>query len=159
MVGIEAEEAGIVKHGSKMIQAVTNASVPKITIQIGGSFGAGHYGMCGRSFGPRFVFSWPNTRISVMGGEQAAKVMSIVAEDSAKARGKEPDYKALEAQSKAISEMYAAQSTALYATARMWDDGLIDPRDTRRVIGFCLDTCLESDARSLRPNSFGIARL
>ena len=87
LVGVEAETSGIVKHGSKMIQAVTNASVPKLTLQIGGSFGAGHYGMCGRAFGPRFLFSWPNARVAVMGGEQAAKVMAIVAEDAARTRG------------------------------------------------------------------------
>ena len=86
LVGVAAESSGIVKHGSKMIQAVTNASVPKLTLQIGGSFGAGHYGMCGRSFGPRFLFSWPNARVAVMGGEQAAKVMTIVAEDGGGAR-------------------------------------------------------------------------
>ena len=87
LVGVEAETSGIVKHGSKMIQAVTNADVPKLTLQIGGSFGAGHYGMCGRAFGPRFLFSWPNARIAVMGGEQAAKVMTIVAEESAQRAG------------------------------------------------------------------------
>jgi geranyl-CoA carboxylase beta subunit len=159
MVGVEAEESGIVKHGSKMIQAVTNATVPKITIQIGGSFGAGHYGMCGRAFGPRFVFSWPNNRISVMGGEQAAKVMTIVGEESAKARGREPDYARLDANAKHIISTYDAQSTALFATARLWDDGLIDPRDTRRVLAFCLDTAIEGDTRIVRPNTFGIARM
>jgi geranyl-CoA carboxylase beta subunit len=159
MVGVEAERSGIVKHGSKMIQAVTNATVPKITIQIGGSFGAGAYAMCGRSFGPRFIFSWPNNRISVMGGEQAARVLTIVAEDSAKARGREPDYTALASMSKGLVEQYDRESTALFATARLWDDGLIDPRDTRQVLGFCLDTCSEGDRRALRPNTFGIARL
>ncbi|RBP02878.1 geranyl-CoA carboxylase beta subunit [Roseiarcus fermentans] len=158
LVGVEAESSGIVKHGSKMIQAVTNASVPKLTLQIGGSFGAGHYGMCGRSFGPRFVFSWPNARVAVMGGEQAARVMAIVAEDSANARGQPFD----EAKTKAMGAMivagYDKQSTALFATARLWDDGLIDPRDSRSVLSFCLDTCAESDARALRPNAFGVAR-
>ena len=158
LVGRAAESAGIVKHGSKMIQAVTNASVPKITLQIGGSFGAGHYGMCGRSFGPRFVFSWPSARVAVMGGEQAAKVMAIVAQEAAAARGGAADEDKLAAQSAKIVAAYDRQSTALYATARLWDDGLIDPRDSRAVLAFCLDTSAEAEARALRPNSFGVAR-
>jgi geranyl-CoA carboxylase beta subunit len=159
MVGIDAERSGIVKHGSKMIQAVTNADVPKITIQIGGSFGAGHYGMCGRGFAPRFLFAWPNNRISVMGGEQAAKVLSIVAEEGARARGIEPDISKIDASRRAVVELYERTSSALYATARLWDDGLIDPRDTRAVVGFCLTTAAEGDRRQPRRNSFGIARL
>jgi geranyl-CoA carboxylase beta subunit len=158
LVGRAAEAAGIVKHGSKMIQAVTNASVPKITLQIGGSFGAGHYGMCGRSFGPRFLFSWPNARVAVMGGEQAAKVMAIVAQDAAAARGGVADEEKLAAQSAKIVGAYDKQSTALYATARLWDDGLIDPRDSRAVLSFCLATSAEAEARALRPNTFGVAR-
>ena len=159
MVGVEAETSGIVKHGSKLIQAVTNASVPKVTIQIGASFGAGAYAMCGRSFGPRFIFSWPNNRLSVMGGEQAAKVLTIVAEDGAAARGVEPDHAALSAMSERLIAQYEREGEALFATARIWDDGIIDPRDTRRVVAFCLDTCNEGDARETVRNSFGIARL
>jgi geranyl-CoA carboxylase beta subunit len=159
MVGVEAEAAGIIKHGSKMIQAVTNATVPKITLQIGGSFGAGHYGMCGRAFGPRFLFSWPNNRIAVMGGEQAARVLTIIAEDGARARGLEPDRARLEAQAQRVISAYDRESTALFATARLWDDGLIDPRDTRKVLSFCLATCREGDERQLSPNSFGVARM
>lgn len=158
MVGVEAERSGIVKHGSKMIQAVTNATVPKITFQIGASFGAGHYGMCGRSFGPRFVFSWPNNRLSVMGGDQAAKVLAIVSEDAARRRGVEPDMAQIEATTAEVTETYDRDSTALFATARLWDDGLIDPRDTRRVLGFCLETIHEAEQRTLRPNTFGVAR-
>ncbi len=158
LVGVGAEASGIVKHGSKMIQAVTNANVPKLTLQIGGSFGAGHYGMCGRSFGPRFLFSWPNARVAVMGGEQAAKVMAIVAEEAAAARGLPFDGDKLRAQSEKIVAAYDRQSTALFATARLWDDGLIDPRTSRATLAFCLDTCAESDARALRPNAFGVAR-
>jgi geranyl-CoA carboxylase beta subunit len=158
MVGTEAEASGIVKHGSKMIQAVTNATVPKITIQIGGSFGAGHYGMCGRAFGPRFIFAWPNSRTAVMGGEQAARVMTIVGEEAARARGREPDAARLATQGAAVSAAYDRESTALFATARLWDDGLIDPRDTRRVLAFCLDTCREAESRRLNPNTFGVAR-
>lgn len=159
MVGVEAERAGIVKHGSKMIQAVTNADVPKITIQIGGSFGAGHYGMCGRGFAPRFLFAWPNNRVSVMGGEQAAKVLAIVAEEGARARGIEPDMARIAASSRAVIDRYDEASSALYATARIWDDGLIDPRDTRSVVAFCLETAMEGDRRRPHRNSFGIARL
>ena len=158
LVGVEAEISGIIKHGSKMIQAVTNADVPKITLQIGGSFGAGHYGMCGRSFGPRFLFSWPNARISVMGGEQAAKVMTIVAEESAAARGLPFDAEKMKSQAARIIAGYDLQSTALFGTARLWDDGLIDPRDSRAVLAFCLETCREGEERKPRPNSFGVAR-
>ncbi len=158
LVGVTAETSGIVKHGSKMIQAVTNASVPKLTLQIGGSFGAGHYGMCGRSFGPRFLFSWPNARVAVMGGEQAAKVMTIVAEDAARARGLPFDAETMSKQAAKIVAGYDRQSTALFATARLWDDGLIDPRDSRATLAFCLETCAESEARVLRPNTFGVAR-
>ena len=159
IVGPNAERGGIVKHGSKMIQAVTNAPVPKITLHIGASFGAGNYGMCGRAFGPRFIFAWPNNRISVMGGEQAAKVMTIIAEDSARRAGKEPPHEALAAQAKMIVDQYDAESTALYATARLWDDGLIDPRDSRRVLGLCLSICRDGDARTVRPNTFGVGRM
>lgn len=159
IVGVEAERAGIVKHGSKMIQAVTNATVPKITLQIGASFGAGHYAMCGRAFGPRFVFSWPNNRLSVMGGEQAAKVMTIVAEEGARAKGQEPDMEKLNGMAQWVIAAYERESSALFATARLWDDGLIDPRDSRRVLAFCLQTCIEGDRRTLRPNTFGVARM
>jgi geranyl-CoA carboxylase beta subunit len=159
MVGVAAEGSGIVKHGSKMIQAVTNATVPKVTIQIGASFGAGHYAMCGRAFGPRFLFSWPNNRIAMMGGEQAAKVLAIVSEEGARARGREPDYEKIAAVSANVVAAYDQQSAALYATGRLWDDGLIDPRDTRRILSFCVSTCLEGDRRSLNPNIFGVARV
>ena len=159
LVGKDAEAAGIVKHGSKMIQAVTNATVPKITINIGASFGAGNYGMCGRGFGPRFLFAWPNSRISVMGGEQAARTMAIVMEDGARAHGGEPDQAAIDAMSAKVIAAYDAEGRALYATARLWDDGLIDPRDTRKVLIFCLDTCREATARKPKPNVFGVARL
>jgi geranyl-CoA carboxylase beta subunit len=158
MVGTEAEASGIVKHGSKLIQAVTNAGVPKITLQIGGAFGAGAYAMCGRAFGPRFIFSWPNNRLSVMGGEQAAKVLAIVSEEGARARGAAPDRTAIDATSARIVEAYDQQSRALFATARLWDDGIIDPRDTRRVLAMCLATVVEAEQRTLNPNSFGIAR-
>jgi geranyl-CoA carboxylase beta subunit len=158
MVGREAEMGGIVKHGSKMIQAVANATVPQITLMVGGSFGAGNYGMCGRSFDPRFIFAWPNYRISVMGGEQAAGVMRIVSEAKARRDGKEPDTAALDKMFNAIVSQIDAESTALYATARLWDDGIIDPRDSRKVLAYTLSICAEAERRPLRGNTFGVAR-
>jgi len=158
MVGTEAERGGIVKHGSKMIQAVANARVPAVSILIGGSFGAGNYGMCGRGFDPRFIFSWPNSRISVMGGEQAARVMEIITRAKFGRMGIEPDPEALEAMGAQIKGLLDKESTALFATARLWDDGIIDPRDTRRVLAETLATCREGDARTVRPNTFGVAR-
>ncbi|MDB6105734.1 MAG: acyl-CoA carboxylase subunit beta [Gammaproteobacteria bacterium] len=159
LVGVESERDGIVKHGSKMIQAVSNASVPQITIQIGGSFGAGNYGMCGRAFAPRFLFAWPNNRVAVMGGEQAAKVMTLVAQAKAAREGREPDSEALAQAEREIIDQFDRESNVLFSTARLWDDGIIDPRDTRRILGFCLATCVEGDARTLRPSSFGVARM
>jgi geranyl-CoA carboxylase beta subunit len=159
MVGSESEQGGIVKHGSKMIQAVANATVPQITIVMGGSFGAGNYGMCGRGFGPHFIFAWPNSRTAVMGGEQAAKVMSIVTRDKAIKEGKEPDEKLLTAMEQNIIKQFDQQSTAFAASARLFDDGIIDPRDTRKVLGLCLSVCREARSRTVFPNSFGVARL
>lgn len=158
MVGSEAERAGAVKHGSKMIQAVANARVPKFTILIGGSYGAGNYGMCGRGFSPRFIFSWPSAKTAVMGGEQAAKVMEIVARGKAARDGVAVDEEALARQGAGIRAGVEAQSGALFATARLWDDGIIDPRDTRRVLGLCLTVASEGAGRVLRPNAFGVAR-
>jgi geranyl-CoA carboxylase beta subunit len=159
MVGTAAERAGMVKHGSKMIQAVANASVPQITLVIGGSFGAGNYGMCGRSYDPRFVFAWPGSRIAVMGGEQAAKVMEIITAAKFARMGANLDPEALGQMSKSIRDRLDAESAALYATARIWDDGIIDPRDSRRVLSFAFATIREAQARTLRPNTFGVARL
>nr|WP_276604279.1 carboxyl transferase domain-containing protein [Nannocystis pusilla] len=159
MVGTAAERAGMVKHGSKMIQAVANADVPKLTVILGGSFGAGNYGMCGRSYDPRFVFAWPGSRIAVMGGEQAAKVMEIITTAKFARMGVKPDADAMAQMGKSIKDRLDAESTALYATARLWDDGLIDPRDTRRVLALALAVCREGEARRVRPNSFGVARL
>ncbi len=159
LVGTDAEQRGIVKHGSKMIQAVTNMIVPKFTLHIGASFGAGNYGMCGRAFDPRFIFAWPNNRIAVMGGEQAAKTMRIVAEEGARRKGEEPNTQFLDGMAKHIVDQYDAESRALFATARLWDDGLIDPRDSRKLLAFCLDTAAEAGRRALRPNVFGVARM
>jgi geranyl-CoA carboxylase beta subunit len=159
MVGTEAEADGIVKHGAKMIQAVANATVPQITILVGGSFGAGNYGMCGRSFDPRFIFAWPNARISVMGGEQAAKVMEIITRAKFGRQGVKVSDLDMAKMTGAIRDKLDAEAGALFATARLWDDGVIDPRDTRRVLATTLAICREAAGRSLRPNTFGVARL
>jgi geranyl-CoA carboxylase beta subunit len=159
MVGTNAEQNGIIKHGSKMLQAVANSSVPKLTIVVGGSYGAGNYAMCGRGLDPRFIFAWPNSRTAVMGGAQAGKVLRIVTEDKHEKMGKEADPKMLDMIEQATAEKLDTGSTALFGTARLWDDGLIDPRDTRKVLAFLLDICDESDRRPLRTNTFGVARI
>ncbi|MCD6675441.1 MAG: acyl-CoA carboxylase subunit beta [Burkholderiaceae bacterium] len=158
IVGRASEQAGMIKHGSKMIQAVSNATVPSITLHCGASFGAGNYGMCGRAFGPRFVFSWPNARTAVMGGEQAALTMRIVSETTARRRGEPVDEAKLDALSARIVEHFEAQAGVLHTSARLLDDGIVDPRDTRRLLGFLLDTCAQAQARTLHPTSFGVAR-
>jgi geranyl-CoA carboxylase beta subunit len=159
MVGRAAEHAGAIKHGSKMIQAVANARVPKFTVVVGGSFGAGNYGMCGRGFDPRFIFSWPTARTAVMGGAQAAQVMDIVNRAKLERQGLPVDDAQLRAASDSLRQRLDAESTALFGTARLWDDGIIDPRDTRQVLGLCLSLAAEAERRVLRPNSFGVARL
>ena len=158
MVGKNYEQAGMIKHGSKMIQAVTNASVPRITMMVGASYGAGNYGMCGRGYDPDFLFTWPNASTGVMGGEQAAQVMTIVAEMSSEKTGKEIDHKQLEMQEKMLTHLFNSQSDAFYTSGHLLDDGMIDPRDTRKTLGFLLATVNESQNRTLRPNSFGVAR-
>ncbi len=159
MVGTDSERAGMVKHGSKMIQAVANAAVPKLTLIIGGSFGAGNYGMCGRSFDPRFVFAWPASRIAVMGGEQAAKVMEIITTAKLTRMGMQPNAEAIATLGDSIKKHLEAESKAIYATARIWDDGIIDPRDSRKVLSFALATIREGSRRNLHPNTFGVARM
>ena len=159
MVGTEYEQAGMIKHGSKMIQAVSNVRVTKISLYIGASFGAGNYGMCGYAYEPDFLFAWPNATTGVMGGEQAALTMEYVMINSARRRGKDVDHAVLKAQKNAIIEHYDRQSDAFYTSGRLLDHGIIDPRDTRKVLGFVLQTCWESCHRTLRPNTFGIARM
>jgi geranyl-CoA carboxylase beta subunit len=162
MVGTAAERAGAIKHGSKMIQAVANARVPKFTIVLGGSFGAGNYGMCGRGFDPRFIFAWPTARTAVMGGAQAAMVMDIVSRAKLAKSGTTVNEQAeagLKAMSDQLKRRLDSESDVLYGTARLWDDGIIDPRDTRRVLALCLAIASEGDARQLHPNSFGVARM
>lgn len=159
MVGTEYEQAGMIKHGAKMIQAVSNVRVPKLSLFIGASFGAGNYGMCGFAYEPDFLFAWPNAATHVMGGEQAAKTMTQVAEVTAERTGKPLDREALAEQERRIYEHFTSQESAFYTAGRNLTHGVIDPRDTRRVLGFALETCLEARARELRPNTFGVARL
>jgi len=158
LVGRASEEAGMIKHGSKMIQAVANANVPQITIMCGASFGAGNYGMCGRAYRPRFLFSWPNAQTAVMGAEQAALTMAIVMEGTARRRNEEPDRAAIDALKRRIVENFESQQSAFVCSGRMLDDGVIDPRDTRDVLGFVLSLCREAEARPLRPVQFAVAR-
>ncbi|MDO9504474.1 MAG: carboxyl transferase domain-containing protein [Hydrogenophaga sp.] len=159
MVGKDSEQGGMIKHGSKMIQAVTSATVPQITIQCGASFGAGNYGMCGRGYEPRFLFSWPQAKTAVMGGEQAARTMRIVAEAGMARKGITPDPVQMQAQFDQIVNVFESQADAFYTSGLVLDDGVIDPRDTRAVLAFCLDTCAEAAACEPRPMQFGVARM
>jgi geranyl-CoA carboxylase beta subunit len=158
IVGRESERGGMIKHGSKMIQAVACATVPQVTIHCGASFGAGNYGMCGRGFGPRFLFAWPGSRTAVMGAEQAAGTMAIVMEASARDKGVEPDRAQIDALRAKITETFERQTSAFYTSGRMLDDGIIDPRDTRRVLAHVLHLLRRAANVSLRPLSFGVAR-
>ncbi len=157
LVGKALEEGGMIKHGSKMIQAVTNATVPQITLHCGASFGAGNYGMCGRGFHPRFCFSWPNARTAVMGGEQAAKTMAIVTAAAMKRKGAVDQAKinALQAQ---IIERFDSQMSVFTTSAQLLDDGVIDPRATRDVLAQVLAVCRDGDARQPQRMQFGVAR-
>ncbi len=159
MVGKDYEHHGMIKHGSKMIQAVANVRVPKITLYIGASFGAGNYGMAGYGYQPDFLFTWPNAITGVMGGEQAALTMDQVARGAAERRGQEVDEAALEAQKERLIKHFDDQADAFYTSGQMLDQGVIDPRDTRKVLGFALETCWEARHRKVQPNSFGVARL
>ena len=156
MVGQKYEAGGIAKDGAKLVTAVSNAAVPKVTIIIGGSYGAGNYGMCGRAFGPRFLWMWPNARISVMGGPQAAGVLASVTRSSIERRGEEwsdqqeADFK------QPILDQFEAQSHPFFASARLWDDGIIDPRKTRDVISLSLKACLNAPIEETR---FGVFRM
>jgi len=156
MVGRKYENEGIAKHGAKMVTAVACAQVPKLTVILGGSFGAGNYGMCGRAYSPRFLWMWPNARIGVMGGEQAANVLARVRRDALEAKGT-PWSAEEEAQFTApIREQYDRQGHPYYATARLWDDGIIDPADTRRVLALGLSASLNAPIPATR---FGIFRM
>ena len=157
MVGKAYEEAGIIKHGSKMIQAVTNATVPQITVYCGASFGAGNYGMCGRGFHPRFCFSWPNAKTAVMGGEQAAGTMRIVTEAGMRRKGVVDEAK-LDEMSRRIIERFDSQMSVFTSSAMLLDDGVIDPRDTRAVLAQMLAVCREAEAREPQKMQFSVAR-
>jgi 3-methylcrotonyl-CoA carboxylase beta subunit len=156
MVGRDYEAGGIAKDGAKMVTAVACAQVPKITVIVGGSYGAGNYGMCGRAYGPRFLFMWPNARISVMGGEQAASVLATVKRDNIESEGKtwsadeEEDFKA------PIRAQYESEGNPYYATARLWDDGIIVPSETRRVLALAFSAALNAPVRGTR---FGVFRM
>ncbi|MFF1610155.1 carboxyl transferase domain-containing protein [Amycolatopsis sp. NPDC058278] len=156
MVGRAYEAGGIAKHGAKMVTAVACARVPKLTVVIGGSFGAGNYSMCGRAYSPRFLWMWPNARISVMGGEQAASVLSTVRRDSIEARGGEWSTEEEEAFKDPIREQYEAQGSPYYSTARLWDDGVIDPADTRTVLGLALSAAANAPLSEV---NYGVFRM
>lgn len=156
MVGKDYEQGGIAKHGAKMVTAVATARVPKLTVIVGGSFGAGNYSMCGRAYSPRFLWMWPAARISVMGGNQASAVLATVKRDQLNARGEEWSAAEEEAFKAPIKAQYEDQGSPYYSTARLWDDGIIDPADTRTVLGLALDIC----ARTPLPDtSFGLFRM
>ncbi|MEM1262629.1 MAG: carboxyl transferase domain-containing protein [Pseudomonadota bacterium] len=154
MVGKDYEAGGIAKHGAKLVNAVATAAVPKLTLIVGSSYGAGNYGMCGRAYGPRFLFSWPNARISVMGGEQAAKVLSTVKRDQQAKSGESIDEAAIESFEGRIRERYEREGHAFFASARLWDDGVIDPRQTRRALTLALSAALNAPVPASRHGVF-----
>ena len=156
MVGRKYENGGIARDGAKMVTAVACANVPKFTVIIGGSFGAGNYGMCGRAYQPRFMFMWPNARISVMGGEQAASVLATVKRDGMTGRGQDWSAEEEEDFKQPIRDMYEHQGHPYYASARLWDDGIIDPADTRRILGLALSTTMNAP---IEPTRFGVFRM
>ena len=156
MVGRKYENEGIARHGAKMVTAVATANVPKFTVIIGGSFGAGNYGMCGRAYSPRFLWMWPNARISVMGGEQAASVLATVKRDGIEAKGGSWSQDEEEAFKAPIRAQYEQQGHPYYATARLWDDGVIDPADTRRVLALGLSAALNAPVEDVK---FGVFRM
>ncbi|MFK0001582.1 carboxyl transferase domain-containing protein [Paenarthrobacter sp. NPDC090522] len=156
MVGKDYEQGGIAKNGAKMVTAVATARVPKLTVVIGGSFGAGNYSMCGRAYSPRFLWMWPAARISVMGGNQASSVLATVKREQYEARGEEWSAEEEEAFKAPIKQQYEDQGSPYYSTARLWDDGIIDPADTRRVLGMALDVV---SRQQLPETSFGLFRM
>ncbi|MGW7436651.1 carboxyl transferase domain-containing protein [Streptomyces sp. NPDC054849] len=156
MVGRDYEAGGIAKHGAKMVTAVACARVPKLTVVVGGSYGAGNYSMCGRAYSPRFLWMWPNAKISVMGGEQAASVLATVKRDQIEGAGQEWPAEDEEAFKDPVRAQYEEQGNAYYATARLWDDGVIDPMETRQVLGLALTACANAP---LGDSGFGIFRM
>ena len=156
MVGKDAEHGGIAKHGAKLVTAVSCANVPKVTVIVGGSYGAGNYGMCGRAYGPRFLFMWPNARISVMGGSAAANVLATVREDAMAAKGQSWTEEERNSFKKPIEDQFEEEGSPYYSTARLWDDGIIDPADTRRVVGMAFRAALQAPIEETR---FGVFRM
>jgi acetyl-CoA carboxylase carboxyltransferase component len=156
MVGKKFEHGGIAKDGAKMVSAVANAAVPKFTVIIGGSYGAGNYGMCGRAYGPRQLWMWPNARISVMGGEQAASVLLQVKLDQLQAQGKNMPAAEQQEFKQPILDKYAEEGNAYYSTARLWDDGVIDPADTRMVLALGISAAMNAPPEETR---FGVFRM
>jgi len=154
MVGKKTENEGIAKHGAKMVMATSNAKVPKFTIIVGGSIGAGNYGMCGRAYEPRFLFMWPSSYISVMGGEQAANVLTTIKIEQLKGQGQTLSEEQKEAIIKSTIEKYREQSSAYYSTANIWDDGIIDPADTRMVLGLGISASLNASIPDWKPGVF-----
>ncbi len=157
MVGREYEEGGMIKHGSMMINAVSNSTVPHISILLGASYGAGHYGMCGRAFDPRFLFAWPSSKSAVMGGAQLAGVISIVSRASAEARGQAFDEEADAGMRAMIENQIEAESVPMFLSGRLYDDGVIDPRDTRTVVGMCLSAIANAPIEGAE--NFGVFRM
>jgi len=156
MVGREYEAGGIAKDGAKLVMAVANANVPKLTVVIGGSFGAGNYGMCGRAYGPRFLWMWPNARISVMGGSQAANVLLTVQEENLAREGREMTDEEREEFRRPILEKYEEEGNPYHSTARLWDDGVIDPVDTRMVLALGLSAAANAPPEE---TTFGVFRM
>jgi len=156
MVGRKYENEGIARHGAKMVTAVATAQVPKFTVLIGGSYGAGNYGMCGRAYGPRFLWAWPNSKISVMGGEQAASVLATVRRDALEAQGKAWSAEEEAAFKAPTREQFEQQGSPYYATARLWDDGIVDPAQTRRMLGMGLAAAANAPIEATR---FGVFRM
>ncbi|SNT64923.1 Acetyl-CoA carboxylase, carboxyltransferase component [Asanoa hainanensis] len=157
MVGAEYEQRGIIKHGALMINAVSNSRVPHITINLGASYGAGNYGMCGRAYEPRFLFTWPNAKSAVMGPTQLAGVLSIVARQAAEAKGQHYDEDSDQAMRMMVEQQIESQSTALFLSGRLYDDGIIDPRDTRTVLGLCLSAIHNAPIKGAE--GFGVFRM
>ena len=156
MVGSKAEQGGIIRNGAKLINAVSNSTVPHFNLMVGASYGAGNYGMAGKAYNPRFIFTWPNHRIAVMGPKQLAGVMDIVARNSAAGRGLEVDEEALQAQTSALEAQIERESTALFSTGRLWDDGIIHPADSRTALGIALSAAHSNEV--VGATSYGVWR-
>merc|ERR1719323_2748763 len=156
MVGKDAEAGGIAKHGAKLVTAVACAQVPKITLLVGGSYGAGNYGMCGRAYGPRFLYMWPNSRISVMGGEQAAGVLATITQEQRRREGKPWTAEEENALKAPIIKMFEKEGSPYFSSARLWDDGVIDPKQTRDILGLSFSAALNAP---IPPTRFGVFRM